>query len=78
VNHHVRNLQLAQVQQPAEHVAILLFDLALVMQEVDRATQPFGRRQDRLVVADLDAERDHQHAHDRLDHGEQRPQYIDH
>ena len=56
MNHHVGDLQLAQVQQPAEHVAVLLFDLALVMQQIDRAAQPLGRRQDRLVGADLDAE----------------------
>ena len=56
MDHDVGDLQLAQIQQAAEHVAVLLFDLALVMQQIDRAAQPLGRRQDRLVGADLDAE----------------------
>ena len=50
MNHHVGDLQFAQVQQAAEHVAVLLLDLALVMKQIDRAAQTFGRRQDRLVV----------------------------
>ena len=78
VDHDVGDLQLAQVQQAAEHVAVLLFDLAFVVQQIDRAAQALGRRQDRLVGADLDAEHLHQHPDDRLDHGEQRPQQIDH
>ena len=64
MNHHVGDLQFAQIEQAAEHVAVLLFDLAFVMQQIDRAAQPLGRRQDRLVGADLDAERGHQQAHD--------------
>ena len=60
VDHDVGDLQLAQVEQAAEHVAVLLLDLALVVQQVDRAAQPLGRRQDRLVGADLDAEQLHQ------------------
>ncbi len=43
MNHHVGDLKLAQIQQSAEHVAVLLFDLAFVMQKIDRAAQPFGR-----------------------------------
>ena len=53
-------------------------DFALVMQQVDRAAQTFGRRQHRLVGADLDAEQPHQHADNRLDHREQRAKQIDH
>ncbi len=49
MNHHVGDLKLAQVQKPAEHVAVLLFHLAFVMKQVDRAAQPFDRRQDRLI-----------------------------
>ena len=78
MNHHVGDLKFAQIQQAAEHVAVLLFDLAFVMQQIDRAAQPLGRRQDRLVDADLDAEHLHQHADDRLDHGEQRSEQVDH
>ena len=37
MNHHVGNLQFAQIEQAAEHVAVLLFDLAFVMQQIDRA-----------------------------------------
>ena len=75
MNHDVGDLQLAQVEQAAEHVAVLLFDLAFVMQQIDRAAQALGRRQDRLVGADLDAEQLHQHEDDGLDHREQRPQH---
>ena len=78
MNHDVGNLQFVQVQQAAEHVAVLLFDLALMVEQIDRAAQTFGRRQERLVGADLDAERLHQHADDRLDNGEQRSQQIQH
>ena len=48
------------------------------MQQIDRAAQPLGRRQNRLVMTDLDAQHLHQHANDRLDHREQRPQQVDH
>ena len=44
MNHDVGDLQFAQVQQSAEHVAVLLFDLAFMVQKVDRAAQAFGRR----------------------------------
>ena len=49
-----------------------------MMQQIDRAAQSLGRRQDRLVVADLDAQNIHQRANDRLDHGEQRSQQVHH
>ncbi|MGY4423612.1 hypothetical protein ACVWY2_006061 [Bradyrhizobium sp. JR6.1] len=62
VDHHVGDLQFAEVQQPAEHVAVLLLDLAFVMQQIDRAAQAFGRRQDGLMRADLDAKQPHQGA----------------
>ena len=70
MNHHVGNLKLAQVQQTAEHVAILLFDLALVMKQIDRAAQTLGWRQDRLVGPDPDTQDAHQHADNRLDERE--------
>ena len=50
MDHDVGDLKLAEIQQAAEHVAGLLLDLAFVVQQVDRAAQPLGRRQERLVV----------------------------
>ena len=78
MDHHVGDLKLAQVQQAAEHVAILLFDLALVMKQIDRAAQTLGWRQDRLVGPDPDPQNTHQHADNRLDQREQRPQHVHH
>jgi hypothetical protein len=55
VNHHIGDLKLAQIQQPAEHVAVVLFDTAFVMNQVHGPAQPLGRRQQRLILTDLDA-----------------------
>src|SRR5579883_2571810 len=77
MNHDVGDLQLAQVEQPAEHVAVHLLHLAFAVQQIDRAAQPLDRRQDRLVGADLDAQGAHQDAHHDLDHGEQGSQHGD-
>ena len=44
--------EVAQIEQPAEHVAVELLDPALAMQQIDRAAQLLVRRQDRLAVAD--------------------------
>ena len=57
VDHHVGDGEVAQVEQAAEHVAILLLDAALAMQEIDRAAQLLVRREHRLVFADPEAER---------------------
>ena len=78
VNHHVRNLKLAEIQQTTQHVAVLLFDLAFVVKQIDRAAQPFEGRQYRLVVAGIDADQPQQHANNGLDDGEQRPQHEHH
>ena len=56
MDHDVGDLQLAQVEQAAEHVAVVLLDPAFVMQQIDGAAQALGRRQDRLVGADRDAQ----------------------
>ena len=42
-------VELAQVEQAAEHVAVVLLDAAFVVQQVDRAAQLLVRRQERLV-----------------------------
>ena len=76
VNHHVGDLKLAQIQQPAEHVAVVLFDTAFVVNQVYRPAQPLGRRQQRLIVTDLDAEQPHQQPDDRLNDREQRSQEV--
>ena len=47
-----------------------------MVKQIDRTAQPFGRRQNRLVGADLDAEQFHQDANDRFDDGEQRAEQI--
>jgi hypothetical protein len=44
MDHDVGDLKLAQIEQPAEHIAVELFDAAFMMDQVDRAAQPFGRR----------------------------------
>ena len=46
VDHHVGDHELAQVEQAAEHVAVVLLDAALVVQQVDRAAQLLVRRQE--------------------------------
>ena len=39
VDHHVGDLQLAQIEQAAEHVAVELLHLAFAVQQIDRAAQ---------------------------------------
>ena len=56
VDHHVRDRRAPEVEQAAEHVALGLRDAALPVQQVDLAADFLGRRQDRLVLADADAE----------------------
>ena len=48
VDHDVGDRQVAQVEQAADHVAVVLLDAALAVQQVDRAAQLLVRRQDRL------------------------------
>ena len=47
VDHHVGDREVAQIEQAAEHVAVVLLDAALAVQQVDRAAQFLVRRQDR-------------------------------
>ena len=44
MDHHVGDLKLAEVQQPAEHVAVLLFDLPFVMQTSTAPRNRSGRQ----------------------------------
>ena len=74
MDHHVVDGEVAQVEQAAEHVAIVLLDAALVVQQVDRAAQFLVRRQHRLIVADARAGEPQDAAHQRLDRRQHRPE----
>src|SRR3712207_7303312 len=54
VDHDVGNLQLAEVQDAAHHVAVVLLDRSVAMQKVDGATQLFVRRENGLAFTDAD------------------------
>jgi len=45
VDHDVGDREVAQIEQAAEHVAIVFLDAALTMEEVDRTAQALVRRQ---------------------------------
>ena len=77
MEHHVGHREVAQVEHAAEHVEIVLLHPALVMQEVDGAAQLLVRAQDRLILADLDAEQREHPAHQHLDPHQQRPEQPD-
>src|SRR5262249_35047505 len=55
VDHDIRNGEVAQVQEPAEHVAVLLSDDAFLVQQIDSAAQAFVTGQQRLAGAGYDA-----------------------
>jgi len=76
VDHHIRDHQIAQVEQAGEHVAGMLLDAALAVQEIDRAAQFLVRREDRLIVVAVPAEQPQQPPHQGTDahqHGSQQP-----
>ena len=52
VDHDVGDGEVAQVEQAAEHVAVVLLDAAFAVQEIDGAAQLLVRREDRCVVPD--------------------------
>ena len=56
MDHHVGDLELAQIEHAADHVAVVLLDDAVAVQEIDGAAQFLARRQDRLVLADRHAD----------------------
>ena len=57
VDHHVGHRQIAQVEQPAQHVAVVLLHAAFEVQQVHRAADFLMRRHHRLILADMDTER---------------------
>ena len=56
MDHHLRDRQVLEIEEAAEHVALDLRDAALLVQQVDLAADLLGGREDRLVLADADAE----------------------
>ena len=77
VDHHVGDRQIAQVEQPAQHVAVVLLHAAFAVQQIDRAADFLVRRHDRLVLADLDAERAQEPFHQPLDRDQHRAENPD-
>ena len=67
VDHDVGHRQFAQVEQAAHHVAVELLDAALAVQQVDGAAHLLVRREDRLFLADADADKPQDPAHQPLD-----------
>ena len=67
VDHHVGDDEIAQVEEPAEHVAGLLLDAALAVEKVDRAAQFLVRGEDRLILADFHSEPAEDPFHQHLD-----------
>ena len=78
MNHDVGDVEIFQVEQAAEHVAILLLDTAFMMHQIDRTAQPLGRRQQILMRANRNAQQLHQEPHHHVDHGEKRAQDQQH
>ena len=62
VDHHVRHLELLEIEQAAQHVALALADGALLVQQVDLAADLLRRRE-----ACAGAQRDAEHSQDLLD-----------
>ena len=74
VDHHVGDREVAQVEQSAEHVAVVLLDAALVMQQIDRAAQLLVRGENRLVSPTCMPNSPQDPAHQRLDRDQHRPE----
>ena len=55
MNHDVRDWDLRQLQETAEHVALVTLDFAFAMQDVDRAHEFFMARDTGVVMAERDA-----------------------
>ena len=66
MDHHVGDLQLAQIEHAAEHVAVAARDAALLVQDVDRAFQFLVARQHRAAAGQFDAEQLQDAAHEAL------------
>ena len=67
VDHHVADGEIAQIEQAAEHVAIVLLDAAFLVQQIDGAAQRLVARQHRLDGPDMKADAREQPAHQPFD-----------
>ena len=78
MDHDVGHRQIAQIEQPAHHVAVELLDAALAVQQIDGAADLLVRRKDRLLLADADAEQAQNLPHQPLDRRQHRSEHADH
>jgi hypothetical protein len=78
MDHDIGHRQVAQIEQPAHHVAVQLFDAALAVQEVDGAADLFVRREDRLLLANPHAEETQELAHQPFDRHQHWAEHADH
>ena len=67
MNHDVRDWNLRQLQETAEHVALVTFDFAVAMQDIDRAPEFLVARHARVTIAERDAAQAQDAAHQDLD-----------
>ena len=78
MDHHVGDDEIAQVEQAAEHVAVVLLDAAFMVEEIDRTAQFLMCGKKGLVGADAKPEQAKNPAHHRLDadqHRSEQPHY---
>ncbi len=72
MNHDVRNRDLRQLQETAEHVALVTFDFAVAMQDVDRAPEFLVAGNAGVPLAERDAAQAQDAAHQDLDRAHDR------
>src|SRR5260221_11131758 len=72
MNHDVRKLELAEVQDPAEAIPVGLDHRAFAMKEIDGAAQLLMRRQHRHFPRKIDAEQPKDTADDGIDEARKR------